>query len=118
MKASQRARNRGPKQTYFIVAALVIYSKQEDVGTHTKSVQKQRHMNAILTADGDNLNQDSLLDVNRAFAARLQAENGIDPSAIQDVVVLGVSRLGHMTEAEFLGQHGQPLEGAQPMGSA
>lgn len=93
---------------FFMAAALCIYGKVEnDVETI-----RQRHINVLLEADTPQLRKADLNTMHRSAMQRLNAENGVTPDQIKDIVILNISLLGAMPPELFHGEPQQAVDGA------
>jgi len=82
---------------FFMATALAIYG--------TDDGPKQRHVNVLLESPQIHLAKKDLQHMNRSVIARINAENGITPDQIKDVVITNISLLGHMAPSIF---HAEP----------
>lgn len=82
--------------TFHLVSVLAYYKREEAL--------KERHLNVLLeTPYPPNLTKDSLSQIQRQAIARLAAENSVEVTDIQDIVILNISVLGVMDPATFQG---------------
>jgi len=86
-----------PGNCYFIATALCIYVKEDDGETAIK----QRHLNVLLESDTAAITKSQLNTLHRSAMQRLNAENGVTPDQIKDIVIMNVSYLGQMLPEQF-----------------
>lgn len=101
------------KLSHFLVAALAIYERD--------GVHKQRHLNIHAETEEPFINRAALSNINLAIVNRIAYENGVEQGQVKDVVILGISFLGVMTEDEFNAPPNQEepaVEGAEEATSA
>lgn len=95
-----------PEQSSFFMAAMIVYYERE-------GSLKTRHMNMLLQLPaGAQLNKTVLASLNQKAVARITAENAVALDEVRDLVFLGISFLGIMTEEEF---HGPEETAVDPM---
>lgn len=94
--ATQAAQQQATPKIIMIAAMLAFYTKDGE--------QKQRHINVLIESPTGNINKSDLQSLNQSAIARLVAENGIEASQVNDIVIMGISTLGVMTDEEFYGK--------------
>ena len=78
---------------HYMATCQVIYMKNE--------TQKQRTINILLLVEVPVITAKDLRNVNTNAIGRISQENDILPNEVKDVVFLGLSFLGFMSEDEF-----------------
>lgn len=93
-KAKMEAQANAPQKFFYYMACmLMFYTKDEK--------QCQRHINVLIEAEGIDLTQKHLAQMQRTALARIKTENNVDPEQVQDAVILNMSPLGHLSAEEF-----------------
>lgn len=82
-----------PKKVYHLVTVKMVYSKEEAI--------RERTINVLLETPTMDLGKRHLSQIQKAGMQRIKAENDVDPDMVKDAVILNISTMGYMTEAEF-----------------
>ena len=78
---------------FHLVAANTVFEKG--------GIIKTRQLNLLLETDGPNIRQPDLTQANMGILSRLMSENDIQETDLKDIIILGISRLGHMPREVF-----------------
>lgn len=97
-------RNPNPNPCFFLAAVTAFYVKEDQ--------QKQRTFNVLVELPVPIITKDRLGWIQKQAMARMQAENGVTPDLMRDIVILNISPLGSMPPEIFHGT--QTIEGAIP----
>lgn len=84
-----------------LVAAMAVFTKDGEA--------KTRFVNIMLETDSPNIRRPDLDQANHGILSRLVTENGIEADDLQDIVILGITRLGHMPQPTFYGISAEEL---------
>lgn len=82
---------------YYMVTALVTYVRRSD----EVEIPKQKHMNAVLGMEDKKITSMVVNNAKQNILQRMIIEGDVQPDAIKDIVFLGWSYLGFMTDQEF-----------------
>lgn len=71
-------------------------------------------LNTVMMTTKKNVTAEALDNARKAVLQRVCEQFEVSPDVIRDYVILGLSYLGHMTEAEFQGEEAAPAVRPNP----
>lgn len=91
-----KIKDKGQKYHFFAIGGNVVWRSEDGEQVH------QVQTNALIQLDSTLITQHALAMAQQGLMKSVMKKVGVeDPSLFVDVIVLGISHLGHMTEAHF-----------------
>lgn len=91
-----KIKDKGQKFHFFAIGGNVVWRSEDGEQVH------QVQTNALIQLDSTLITQHALAMAQQGLMKSVMKKVGVeDPSLFVDVIVLGISHLGHMTEAHF-----------------